>query len=325
MRLSDLRERLNKYIQKTNPNIDMANNNNVSVVIHNYFEIRNETESISALNLFESIFFNFLKIIPNSNDRQIFFGRSDWTNFEKGLRSLRREVLILEKIISKIVIPDDPYLFDIELSSNIEKMSDLKNFNDLLNDLCKAIETIDINDKAICILKFQGFERGSNHIQFLIEAINNIDQDIVYAYLIKALNIAKEFLYLSGLWTTNKLVRAKAKSWEADANLKNAQANVIKIADEDKKNFIKSELENSKVCLTDEIREKATENLINKFIAILEKGNAITPSINAPKYIVQGNDNIFAINEEELKKILDERKKPKGIESSNQEDNDKKE
>ena len=40
---------------------------------------------------------------------------------------------------------------------------------------------------------------------------------------------------------------------------------------------------------------------------------------------MQGNDNIFAINEEELKKILDERKKPKGIESSNQEDNDKKE
>lgn len=322
MRLSDLKERLNKYIQKTKPNSEIGSN--ISR-LYNYLEIRSETEAISALGLFESNFFNFLKIVPNIDNRVFYFGRSDYQNFERGLTALRREVIILEDIIQKIAIPDDPYALDIELSSNIELMSDLKSFNNLLNDLCKALETITIDDKAICILKFHGFERGSNHIQFLIEAINNIDSDTVYAYTNKALSIAKEFIYLSGLWATNKLVKAKAKSWEADANLKNAQANVIKIADEDKKNFIKSELDKSEICLTDKIMEKATENLINKFIAILEKGNSITPSINAPKYIVKENDNVFSINEEELKRILDERKKPKEIETTEKKDSTEKE
>lgn len=312
MRLSDLKNRLNLYIQKTIPNIGKAN---TSYNMYNYIEIRNETEKLAILNLFENHFFNFLRIIPATNGRFYVFGQSDYQNFLNGLNTLRREVEILDNIIDKITIPDLPYLFDIELSKNITSMDDLNGFNKLLNDLCKSLETICISDKAICSLKFLGFERGSNHLQFLVESLNEIDIDTTYAYINKALEIAKEFLLLSGIWATNKLALAKAKSWESDAKLKEAQSKILLIADEDKKNFIANEIANSPILLKDKILEKATENLINRFIAIIEKGNTIVPSINAPKYIVQKAENVYCINEDELKRIVEEKNKPKEIES----------
>lgn len=314
MRLSGLKSKLNRYLNKT---IINSKENNGIIVIHNYIDIRSETEALNTLDLFEVSFFNFLKIQPTLI-KPFTFGKSDFSNFNAGLTRLRREVEILEKIIERIAMPDEPYSFDIELNNNITSITDYDKFNKMLSDLCKAIETININDKAICSLKFQGFERGSNHLQFLVEALNGIELDMLYAYLNKALEVAQEFIATTMLWNTNKLIKAKIKTFESDANLKNAKAKLISVGGEDKKNFILDEIDNTKLLQKGKIAEKATENLINKIIELLENGNLITPSLNAPKYIDQKDDNTFFINEEELKRIIEEKNKPKELEGNEQ-------
>lgn len=314
MRLSGLKNKLNRYLNKT---IINSKENNGIIVIYNYIDIRSETEALNTLDLFEVSFFNFLKIQPTLI-KSFTFGKTDFSNFNAGLTRLRREVEILEKIIERIAMPDEPYSFDIELNNNITSTTDYDKFNEMFSDLCKSIETISIKDKAICSLKFQGFERGSNHLQFLVEALNGIDLDMLYAYLNKALDVAKEFILLSGAFAGNKLLQAKARSLNADAKLKGLQADLLKISSEDKNNFIAKEIETSDLLLKSKIAEKATENLINKIIELLEKGNVITPSLNAPKYIDKKDDSTFFINEEELKRIIEEKNKPKKLEGNKQ-------
>jgi len=317
MKLLKLQKELETFLQESVQDVE-RNPLTATVLLKNYSQIRDAVSKVRILNVFESEEFTFLEgFQPVSNQENTFIGYK-YDSFERGLQSLRSSAEFLLAILSKITQADDPYQFDIELAENISTMNDLEKFNEKLADLCKAIQAVTVDDKAICHLKFHGFEKGSNYVQFVVEAGDSLDIDTVFAYLNAALNVAREFLILLGMWTGHKLVSAKAKSWLAEARLKNAEAALKEaqiITDDDKKNFIKNEIEQQVALLGEKIQEVRTIHVINKFIELMEAGNKISPSLAAPSYVTQDEEKI-AIDMEKLAKTIANRHKPKELENN---------
>lgn len=282
------------------------------VHIDNFNKISENVNKVNSIHLFPANYFQFIELnIRYPNGKYPF---SEVDKFKSDFNALKNLITPTYQALNNMIRVDNPYQFNITLSKDIKTMDDYKKFNELINEFCKTAQALSYEGKAICRLDFYGFEKGSDILQFIVNAISNfIEIDILFAYLNKVISVAKEFLALRESYYNNKLVKAKINNYNANTRKQNAEAESIEIDNETKKQFIHNEIENNKSLIKEKISEKETGNLINKVIDLLESKNIIKPSLNAPDYIKKENDKI-SIDDEKLQKIIEEKKQKSLIE-----------
>ncbi len=313
MKLNELNNTLIQFLDKCEFNIKDIDG--LHAKIENSKTIFSELKKLQELDLFDLNDFKLLTEMNNigiNNDLQNLNLNPNMISRWKGLlNDIRSKVSTISRILSKITREENQYQFNIKLSSKIKYMDDYFKFNNLICELTKDIQAISLENQAVCKLKFNGFEKGSDYIQFIVEAINGTNIDELYAYLNNLISIAKEFIIIKGLYLGNEWVKEKIRLTRAQANLTEKEVQEKEIDNQLRHNFIEQKLSDAKDGLTEKIEEKLSEKIILKLIEIIEQQNEIIPSLNAPTYITQDEKNI--INYEKLKEIVEANNKPKQL------------
>lgn len=313
MKLNELNNTLIQFLDKCEFNIKDIDG--LPAKIENSKTIFSELKKLQELDLFDLNDFKLLTEMNNigiNNDLQNLNLNPNMISRWKGLlNDIRSKVSTISRILSKITREENQYQFNIKLSSKIKYMDDYFKFNNLICELTKDIQAISLENQAVCKLKFNGFEKGSDYIQFIVEAINGTNIDELYAYLNNLISIAKEFIIIKGLYLGNEWVKEKIRLTRAQANLTEKEVQEKEIDNQLRHNFIEQKLSDAKDGLTEKIEEKLSEKIILKLIEIIEQQNEIIPSLNAPTYITQDEKNI--INYEKLKEIVEANNKPKQL------------
>jgi len=313
MKLNELNNTLIQFLDKCEFNIKDIDG--LSAKIENSKTIFSELKKLQELDLFDLNDFKLLtemnNIGINNNLQNLNLNPNMISRWKGLLNDIRSKVSTISRILSKITREENQYQFNIKLSSKIKYMDDYFKFNNLICELTKDIQAISLENQAVCKLKFNGFEKGSDYIQFIVEAINGTNIDELYAYLNNLISIAKEFIIIKGLYLGNEWVKEKIRLTRAQANLTEKEVQEKEIDNQLRHNFIEQKLSDAKDGLTEKIEEKLSEKIILKLIEIIEQQNEIIPSLNAPTYITQDEKNI--INYEKLKEIVEANNKPKQL------------